>query len=513
MPNTTSLEIKNISKSFPGVKALSNINMNIHRGEVHGIMGENGSGKSTLMKIISGIYQYDEGCIFLNGEEIKINTSKEAQQYGISLVQQELSLIPHMTILENIILGREISCGGFLNRGKNRQKVLDILENQLGVYIDYNALALECTPAVQQLASIARALLISPLLLILDEPTSSLDEEEVKNLFQIIMKLKQSGMAIIYISHKMSEIFEICDYVTILRDGKKINSYKSQDITTDILIQDMLGRETPKILSSSNFNHDTHSNPICIMEGVYTKTFGRTALQNISLEIREREILGLGGLLGSGRTEITRALYGLDPLLRGHVFWKGQDMTNEAINIRISHGLGYVPEERRFDGIIANMSVKENISLSILPQISRFGFINFQKEEEIVQKYLKALQIKTPTMNQIVKFLSGGNQQKVILSRWLAMDCQLLIVDEPTRGIDVGAKVEIQNLMKEIVSKGSSICMVSSEIEELIQNSNRIYVVRDGVDIVELKKHDVSESNLLNAFVGKNYHHREDSYE
>lgn len=495
------LSMENIEKTFPGVKALQNVKFNLLEGEVHALMGENGAGKSTLMKILAGLYNKDNGKIIFEGKEIFPKTTLEAQNLGISTVFQELNLIPHATVFENITIGREEKRGLFINKEANKKKAKFILSDVMGLDIKVDAKLNTLSSAFQQMISIARAILIDCKILILDEPTSSLDKDEVKILFTVIKKLKSQGISIVYISHKMEEIFEISDRITVLRDGKYINTHKTQDINKLALICEMIGKDASEIVNyKKEYTNNNTSEVVYEIKNLNSIT-ETTNLENLDIKLYKGEVLGLSGLLGSGRTEVTNVMFGLDKKFSGELFINKNKIKKHSPIQAIKNKMALIPEERRKSGIIPNMSVKENLTLPYINKISKFGFINTSLEKKIVKEYIEKFQIKVPDMNHKIKNLSGGNQQKVILARWISNDSNLIIMDEPTRGIDIGAKREIEKLIKNMTDSGKSILMISSEMEEMVRNCDRTYVMVDGKVISELIGDEITEKNIIDAMV------------
>lgn len=487
------LDIENLVKTFPGVKALKGVQLRIRKGEVHALMGENGAGKSTLIKVLTGIYQKNAGTIMFDGKEIDIHSPIEANAYGISTIYQELNLIPYQTVYENLFLGREIT-GKF---GKlNRQKMIDESKNilnDLGINIDVTKALGTYSTAIQQMVAIARAIGMESKLVIMDEPTSSLDEMEVKVLFRIIRQLKSKGISVLFISHKLDEIFEICDRLTVFKDGEYIGDYDIKDIDQLKLISLMVGNNTVKLERKKGTYIFDDKESIVKMEHI---KYGMR-LNGIDIDIKCGEIVGLAGLLGSGRTELAQILFGVNKPDKGEIFWYSDLVRLNSPADAIKKGMGYCTEDRKVEGIIPHLSVKDNLTIALLPKLGKFGFINKKKQNDIVQKYIDLLRIKTPSPEQAICNLSGGNQQKVLLARWMCMNPKLIILDEPTRGIDVGAKAEIQQLIQELSAAGISILMISSEISELERNCDRIIVMREGRKVGELKGEEIRQDTIM----------------
>jgi ABC-type sugar transport system ATPase subunit len=488
--------MKNISKNFPGVKALKGVDLEVKKGEVHALMGENGAGKSTLIKVLTGVHVEDSGEIYFEGKQIFTNTTLQAQKCGISTIYQELDLIPELSICENVFLGREIMKNGMIDWRATEEKAKAILLD-MGIKVDVKGVLSQQSTAIQQMVSIARAISINARLVVMDEPTSSLDEKEVKVLFNVIKKLKAQDISVIFISHRLDEIFEICDAITILKDGERVGYSAIKDITKLQLVSMMIGRDASKIVSrKKSYSKDKMSNENIIE----TRNIVREPkVRGIDIEVKKGEVLGLAGLLGAGRTELARLIFGADAPQSGDIYINGKKVKLNLPKDAIKAGLGFCPEDRKVEGIIPHMSVKENITLAMLPRLTKMGVVSKKEQEKIVNKYIEALKIKTPHMNQAVRNLSGGNQQKVILARWLCMNPELLILDEPTRGIDVGAKTEILDLIEKLAEDNISVLMVSSEIEELMHACDRIAVIRDGKKAGELYAEEIGEEAIMNS--------------
>lgn len=490
------LEMRNIVKSFSGVEALKGVNFRVRRGEVRALMGENGAGKSCLIKILTGIYSLDNGEILFNGNPIRPQTSMEAQNLGISTIYQEVNLIPYLSIAENIFLGHEIR-GRFGNIDwvETNRRAAEILKD-FSIDIDVKAPLDTYSTAIQQMTAIAKAVSIQAQLIIMDEPTSSLNQKEVGVVFDAIRRLKEQGVSVVYVSHKLDELFDICDSITILRDGIQVADMDMANITRMQLVQTMIAKDAGRQFASSKkaFRPDLESGEsVCELKNVHTGP----KLRGADLKVRKGEVLGLSGLLGSGRTEAARAIFAADSIREGEVKWKGKTVHWKKPGDAINNALAFCPEERKTDGIIPNMSVRENISLVLLPRLSKMGIVNQKKQREIVEEFVRKLGIKTPNINQPIKLLSGGNQQKVILARWLCTQPEFLILDEPTRGIDVGAKSEIEKLIQDFSANGISVLLISSETDELIRNCDRVVVMRNGQAAGELGFQEISEDNIM----------------
>ena len=466
------LEMKGICKSFPGVKALHNVDLQLKAGEVHALLGENGAGKSTLIKVLGGIYHAEEGEIIIDGQKVNIDGVVAARHAGISIVHQELVLVPYMTVAENIFLGREPGTKMNVDRRKmveEAQKLLDTYE----MHIDANMLVERLTIAQQQMVEIVKAISFNSKILVLDEPTSSISDKEVGFLFNTMRNLTKAGVGIIYISHKMSELAEICDRVTVMRDGQTVGTKVVKETTTDDLIALMVGREL------TNYYTRDYLEPGEVILKCEHISDGKMA-KDASFELHKGEIIGFAGLVGAGRSETMKAIFGLAPHATGDVYVKGQKVKIKSPIDALKYGIALVPENRKEEGLYKVQSVRFNSTIEVLGSFIRHLHVDGKKEEKITQKYIDMMKTKTPSQDQIIGNLSGGNQQKVIIGRWLATEPDILILDEPTRGVDVGAKAEIYAIMNELVKQGMSIIMISSELPEIINMSDRIYVMNEG---------------------------------
>lgn len=493
------LQMKSIVKEFPGVKALKNVDFNLYSGEVHTLMGENGAGKSTLIKILTGVYQKDSGEIIFDGNTVSFATTLEAQKKGISTVYQELNMIPYLTVGENIFLGRypKKKTGIDWNAlHENAQRELD----DMGLEIDSRRSLDSYGTASWQMVSIVRAISLSCKVVVLDEPTSSLDTNEVKTLFTIVDKLKKKGIGIIFISHRLDEVYAISDRITVLKDGAYEGTYYPGELTQLQLVQKMVGKNIEQSQRNMREFDGTSREYVVEMEQIWN----RPKLNGVSINVKRGEIVGLAGLLGAGRTELARVLFGYDIPQAGSIRVNKKKVTLRSPTDALFQGLAFVTENRREEGVIPNMSIRENISISSMKSISRYGFIRRKEQAELAERYIERLHIKTPSMEQKLKNLSGGNQQKVLLARWLATNPCLVILDEPTRGIDVGAKQEVEELIKEIAEQGIGVLFISSELQELVRNCDRIFVLRDGKNQGELQKQDISEELIMQCIVKEN---------
>lgn len=497
------LEMQNISKTFPGVKALKNVHFKVHKGEVMAFMGENGAGKSTLIKIITGYYRKDPGAgeFYFDGEPVNPRNTDEAQKIGISTIFQELNLSPFLSVAENIYLGNAPMKYGRIDWKTMNANAREALR-ELGVEVDVTAQLHTQSTAIQQMVSIARALARNTKLLIMDEATSSLDTGEVQVLFDVIRKLKKKGIATIFVTHKMDEIYQICDAATIFKDGEYVACMPLEKLPKLKLISLMIGRDASELVNKRK-QYDPEKQKaeiICRVTGVKK---GNHKLNNMNLEIHKGEVVGLSGLLGSGRTETAKVIFGDDTNYEGEVM-----MGNMAIRFKspadaIKNKLAFCSEDRKAEGIFPYMTIQDNLTMTILPKISKAGVLNKKRQREITLEYIDKIAIKTPGANTKIKDLSGGNQQKVILSRWLATHPDLIILDEPTRGIDVGAKGEIENLISQISAAGISVLYISSELDELVRECDRIVVLRDGADVGELVHEEISSDAIMGFIAGE----------
>ena len=469
--NNRAIRLENITKTYPGVVALDHITLEVQTGEIHAIVGENGAGKSTMMKIISGAIEPNEGTVEIFGNSYEKMTPSLSRGLGVELVYQEFNLVPDLSVAENIFLGTVIGTKYRPNMKEIYERSRNVLE-YMGVDINPKTKVKELSAAYCQLVEIAKAVSKDVKLLILDEPTASLTVAETEILFRLMRRLKEKGTTILYVSHRMSEIFEMCDRITVFRDGQVIDSMNTSDISREELIRLMVGRNV-----SETYPPRTQEIGETVLE---VKNVCGLGIQNVSFSVGKGEILGFGGLVGSGRTETLRMIFGADKMDSGEIYFKGKKVKIRKPADACDLGIGLVPEDRKNEGVIQTLSIRHNISLTILKRVSHAGFMNFRKEDAILNKHKDALQIKAPSLNQLVKNLSGGNQQKVVLSKWLARECQVLILDEPTRGIDVGAKKEIYQIIRDLASQGVAIIMISSDMPELMGMSDRILVMSEG---------------------------------
>lgn len=494
--NEIVLEMKNISKAFPGVQALDRVNLKVRKGTVHVLVGENGAGKSTLMKILNGQYQIDEGEIYFKGVKLGNQNTRETLKLGISMIHQELSPVLDMTIAENIFLGREptYKIKSFVNF-KQLYKQTQELFDRLGLKFNPRSKMRELSVAGMQLIEITKAISCGASLIIMDEPTSAITDTEVAMLFKQIRELKAKGVAIIYITHKLDEIFQIADDITVIRDGKWIASDSASNYDKNKLITQMVGRTITNIFPKEEVE---------IGETVLeVKNLTRSGVfEDVSFEVRKGEILGIAGLVGAGRTEVARAIFGLDPLDSGEIIMEGKPIKVEKPTDVIKKGIAMLSEDRKEVGLVLGRSVRENISLANLKKFAPGLFINSKQEAETVDRMIKMLQIKVPSMDTAVNTLSGGNQQKVVLAKWLLGEIKILILDEPTRGIDVGSKSEIHKLMTEFAKQGLAIIMISSELPEIMGMSDRILVMQEGKIKGELSREEATQERVMTLATG-----------
>ncbi len=487
------LTMQGIDKSFPGVHALDHVNLEVRKGEVHALMGENGAGKSTLMKVLTGIYSKDEGTITYEGKEVEFTNPREAQDAGIVIVHQELNMMGHLTVAQNIFIGREIMKGGLIDDVAMNEEARKLFE-KLNIDIDPAEKMSRLTVGKQQMCEIAKAISHDAKVIVFDEPSAALTEAEIEELFKIIRDLRAKQMGIVYISHRMDEIKVITDRVTVMRDGGYVGTLITEECTKDDIINMMVGRviyEDPK--TESKVAPDA---PVVLK--VEHLNAGKM-VQDVSFELHKGEILGFSGLMGAGRTETARALFGADPKESGDVYVNGEKVDIKTPIDAVKHGIGYLSEDRKRYGIVTAKTVAENTTMACLEDYMKGIFIDRKREDEVAQKYVDELKTKTPGVDQLVVNLSGGNQQKVVIAKWLAKNCDILIFDEPTRGIDVGAKSEIYHLMNELVAEGKSIIMISSEMTEILRMSDRIVVMCEGKKTGEIGIAEATQENIMHA--------------
>ncbi len=498
MPGEPLLKMQGVSKHFPGVLARSNISFDLFPGEVHCLIGENGAGKSTLIKILSGVYTKDTGEIFIEGRPIEIDSPRKAQNYGIATIYQEFNLIPYLTVAENIFLGHELVKGylGRINWKQLYKKAAKVL-NQAGVKISPKVKVSSLSVAQQQMVEIAKALSMGGKIIVMDEPTSALTDMEIHELFRVIRTLKNRGTGIIYISHRLEELFEIADRITVLRDGEHMATFDDvKAVSLDEIITLMVGRKLKEQIPKVKY---PKGKEILKVQSLNRKG----VLEDISFTLYEGEVLGFAGLVGSGRTELMRAIFGADSINSGTIYLDGRRIENHSPVDAVKNGIGLLTEDRKNQGLVLSLSIITNTTLAKLDRISNPFRINKRKELKVVDELIKDLRIKTPGSFQLIKFLSGGNQQKVVLAKWLFTQSRVLIFDEPTRGIDVGAKLEIYQLINNLVAKGVGIIIVSSELPEILGISDRIIVMRDGHIIGGLSSEEADQEIILRLAMGK----------
>ncbi len=484
------VQMEAIDKSFPGVHALDGCRFDLIKGEVHALVGENGAGKSTLMKVLTGIYQKDGGKILYKGKEINIRNPREAQQLGIGMIHQELNLMPHLTVAENIYIGREPMTGVFLDIRKCNEDARSLLKS-LNINIDPATKVQDLSVAKQQMVEIAKALSFKSEVLIMDEPTAALTESEIEDLFRFIREMKKQGVGIIYISHRMDELKKISDRITVMRDGQYVGTVNAQDVTIDKIIEMMVGRA---IFGNPKTESSVPPDAPVVLE---VSNLSSHIVKNVSFQLRKGEILGFAGLMGAGRTETTRLIFGADPMKSGEIYVSGKKAAICNPSDAVNCGIGYLSEDRKRYGLATGLSVADNSVLASLRDFVSIGFVSGGRISKATNEHIKKINIKTPSGRQLVKNLSGGNQQKVVLAKWLIKNCSILIFDEPTRGIDVGAKSEIYKLMNELVREGKSIIMISSELPELMRMSDRIAVMCEGVLTGVLDIRDATQEKIM----------------
>ncbi len=490
------LEMRHINKLFPGVKALSDVDFTLRKGEVHALMGENGAGKSTLIKVLTGVYQNDGGEISVEGTKINIRSPQDAQNNGISTVYQEITLCPNLTVAENMFIGREDS---FLVRHKDYEKLADTILGELGIPARSTQILGSCSLAVQQMVAIARAVDMKCKVLILDEPTSSLDDKEVNVLFDLMRDLKGRGVGIIFVTHFLEQVYEICDRITVLRNGELVGEYLTEELPQVQLVAKMIGKDLDELSSFEGVEEKHFDDSDMFYEA---SSLSSSDALPFDFAIHKGEVNGFTGLLGSGRSESVRAIFGADKINGGTVKIKGEPVKiNKPIDA-MKHGIGYLAEDRKRDGIIADLSVRENIILALQVMKGFFRPISRSEAESFADEYIKVLNIKTASRETPIGSLSGGNQQKVILARWLLTHPDYLILDEPTRGIDVGTKLEIQKLVLKLAEDGVSVTFISSEIEEMLRTCSRLIVMRDRHVVGELKGADLNQTQVMKTIAG-----------
>lgn len=487
--NNYVLEMKSITKIFPGVKALDDVKLQLKPGEVHSLLGENGAGKSTLIKVLGGIYSPDGGEIYIDGKLASISTVEDAKANGISIIHQELVLVPHMTVAENIFLGREPMKLGMIDFTLMNKKTNELIES-LDLEFKAKDILADLSIANQQMVEIIKAISVDSKILVMDEPTSSISDTEVEKLFEIIDQLKKKGVGIIYVSHKMSELEQICDRVTILRDGKYVDTLTMKETNRDSMVALMVGRELDNQFIREN---SATINRIFEVKNLTDKEL----LKNVSFHVNEGEIIGFAGLIGAGRSEVMESIFGLREYEEGSIMMEGKKINPTSPSEAMKNKIALVPENRKENGLFLEQDVRYNMTITILDEFMSLFKVDSKIEKNIVKQYMKSLNVKTPTMDYPIVNLSGGNQQKAIIGKWLATSPKLLILDEPTRGIDVGAKGEIYEIMNKLTKNGMSIIMVSSELPEIINISDRVYVMSDGEITGELSRNELTQDTIM----------------
>ncbi len=485
------LLMEHISKSFPGVRALGDVSFQVEKGEIHALLGENGAGKSTLMKILTGAIPRDSGTIYLRGQATEIDSPGRAQALGISMIHQELALIPYLNVGQNIYLGREPrgALPGLIAWSTLYDEAREQLA-RLNIDIDPSTLVASLSIAQRQMVEIAKALSLNADIIVMDEPTSALSERETETLFSLMRSLKEQGVTIIFISHRIEEVFAIADRVTVLRDGQLVGVAPISEVDMGQVVRMMVGRELGEMYPKEEV---ARQEVVLRVKGL---SRGHD-LWDIDLELYSGEILGLAGLVGAGRTLLARALFGIDPVDKGEIWIDSRPVRLDSPQKAIALGMGFVPEERTAQGLFLGMAVRQNITISALGKISRLGFVNFRQAVGLAQEYVQRLNIRTPSLRQRVRNLSGGNQQKVVLAKWLSLNPKVLILDEPTRGIDVGAKAEIHALMSQLAKQGMGIIMISSELPEILGISDRIMVMHEGRIVAEFQRDEASQDEIM----------------
>ncbi|MBP3900206.1 MAG: sugar ABC transporter ATP-binding protein [Blautia sp.] len=506
MEDNIILKMRGICMTFPGVKALENVDLTLRRGQIMALMGENGAGKSTLIKCLTGVNKFEAGEIYLDGIEGKIvnKDTMDAQSKGISTVYQEVNLCPNLSVAENLYIGREpLTKMGTINR-KKMVKDAEALMKELDLPIDVERNLEDYSLALQQMVAIARAVDMDSKVLILDEPTSSLDDQEVEKLFVMMRRLKAQGVGIIFVTHFLEQVYEVCDAITVLRNGTLVGEYQIEDLPRVKLVAAMLGKDFDDLASIKSDNAEDRKNAEVYLECKGVSHAG--TIKPYDLTIHKGEVIGFTGLLGSGRSEMARSIYGSDKASTGTIKVNGKEAKIHAPIDAMKLGMGMLPDDRKAEGIIADLSVRENIILAMQAKAGVLKKIPYAKQCEIADKYIEMLQIKCASRETLIKQLSGGNQQKVILARWLATNCDFLILDEPTRGIDIGTKTEIQKLVLKLADEGKSLIFISSEIEEMLRTCHRMVVLRDGAKVGEIEGENMTQHGVMSAIAGGEAH-------
>ncbi|MGW6299440.1 sugar ABC transporter ATP-binding protein [Peribacillus butanolivorans] len=491
------IEMKNIYKAFGQNKVLEGVQFSLEAGEVHALMGENGAGKSTLMNILTGLHKHDQGTIEINGKETSFKDSKEAEEAGMAFIRQELNIWPEMTVLENLFIGKEmVNAFGVLRNKQMKARANEIFKT-LNISLPFDKEAGLCSVGEQQMIEIAKALMTDAEVIIMDEPTAALTDREIEKLFEVMKGLTKKGVSLVYISHRMEEIFAICDRITVMRDGKTVDTKRIKDTNFDEVVQKMVGREL-----EDRFPHrEAHLGEVVLDVKGLTK---KGLFEDIHFAVRKGEIVGVAGLMGAGRTEIMRALFGVDQIDSGEITVEGKKVSIRKPTDAVRYGLAFITENRKEEGLILDFSVRENIGLPNLKSFAPSGLVKTEDEKKFAEMMIKRLHVKTSSTETIIGNLSGGNQQKVVIAKWIGTSPKVLIMDEPTRGIDVGAKREIYELMNELTERGIAIIMVSSELPEIVGMSDRVLVVHEGKIAGELKKQEVTQEKIMALATGGN---------
>lgn len=494
------LSMKDISKTFPGVKALSHVDFTLRKGEIHALMGENGAGKSTLIKVLTGVHEFENGTIHIDGisEAIVNKSPQDAQSRGISTVYQEVNLCPNLTVAENLFIGHEPRKLGMIDWRTMNKKSAELLEF-LGIEVLPTQLLSECSIATQQMIAIARAVNMKCKVLILDEPTSSLDDDEVEKLFVLMRRLRDEGVGIIFVTHFLEQVYAVCDRITVLRNGELVGEFKTKELPRFQLVAKMMGKDFDDLADiKSGHKMMENGEPVIEAKGLGHKG----TIRPFDITVHKGEVIGLSGLLGSGRSELVRAIYGADKADSGMLKVKGKEVKIKCPLDAMKLGMAYLPEDRKKDGILADLSVRENIVIALQAKRGMFHPMSRKEMNEAADKYIEMLQIKTASRETPIKSLSGGNQQKVIIGRWLLTNPEYLILDEPTRGIDIGTKTEIQKLVLDLAEQGMAVTFISSEVEEMLRTCSRMGILRDGRKVGELSGNELSQDGIMKAIAG-----------
>jgi simple sugar transport system ATP-binding protein len=502
--NNRVLTMTGIGKSFPGVRALHQVDFTLRRGEIHAVMGENGAGKSTLIKVLTGVYPMDEGSVEIEEKPVQIASPQDAHKCGISTVYQEVNLCPNLTVAENLYLGREPRSAGLISWRKMYANAAALLR-ELNISAVPAAQLDTCSIAIQQMIAIARAVSVHCKVLILDEPTSSLDADEVQKLFALMRQLKKQGVGIIFVTHFLDQVYEVCDRITVLRNGELVGEYTVENLPRLQLVAKMMGKDLEDLANLKVDNNqkegNTPANDVPLVDARDVSSgFSRVAPFNLTM--RAGEVVGFSGLLGSGRSELVRAIYGADKAVQGKLFIKGEHIKIRKPLDAMRRGMAYLPEDRKVDGIISELSVRENIIIALQAKRGLFRRLSRKEMEQFADEYIRLLSIKTASRDTPIKSLSGGNQQKVILARWLLTNPEFMILDEPTRGIDIGTKTEIQKLIIKLASEGKSVVFISSELEEMLRTCSRMVVMRDRKKVGELTGADLNQETIMRTIAG-----------